>query len=125
MLGNSTAAATVAVRNANAAKAYYRDTLRLKIAQDLGPDSFLCEAGSSMILVYQRPNHKPSEATIVSFQVADLDKEVAELRSKGVTFQEYDMPGLKTVNGVATMPSGVKAAWFIDPDGNIISLGQM
>jgi catechol 2,3-dioxygenase-like lactoylglutathione lyase family enzyme len=125
MLGNSTAAATIAVRNAEAARAFYGDTLGLKISQDLGPDSFLCEAGDSMILIYQRPNHEPSAATIVSFQVGDLGKEVAELQSKGVNFEDYDMPGLKTENGIATMPSGVKAAWFTDPDGNIISLGQM
>lgn len=126
MLGNSPAAATIAVRNAEAAKTYYRDTLGLKITQEMGPETFVCEAGNgSMILIYQRPNHEPSAATVLAFQVDDVVKEVADLKGKGVRFEDYDQPGLKTENQVATMPDGTKAAWFTDPDGNIISVGEM
>ncbi|MGH2654353.1 MAG: VOC family protein [Actinomycetota bacterium] len=48
---------------------------------------------------------------------------MAELRAKGVTFEEYDMPGLKTVNGIAEL-GGEKGAWFKDPEGNILSVSQ-
>ena len=126
MLGNAQAAATIAVNDSNAAKAFYRDKLGLKIAQELGPETFVCAAGNgSMILIYHRPNHLPSAATVLSLQVDDLAAEMADLGSRGVRFEDYDIPGLKTENGVATMPGGAKAAWFTDPDGNIISIAQM
>jgi catechol 2,3-dioxygenase-like lactoylglutathione lyase family enzyme len=126
MLGSSQAAATIAVRDSNAAKAFYRDTLGLKIAMELGPETFVCGAGNdSMILVYQRPNHEPSAATVLSFQVNDIAAQIADLESRGVRFEDYDIPGVKTENHVATMPGGSKAAWFTDTDGNIISIAQM
>ena len=55
--------------------------------------------------------------------VSDLEAEMAELRSHGITFEEYDMPGLTTENGIATA-GNIRGAWFKDPDGNILSLGQ-
>ncbi|HYV33270.1 MAG TPA: hypothetical protein VE973_00265 [Candidatus Limnocylindria bacterium] len=55
--------------------------------------------------------------------VQDLEAEMADLRSRGVVFEEYDFPGLKTVNGVATM-DGFKTCWFKDTEGNILALGQ-
>jgi hypothetical protein len=55
----------------------------------------------------------------------DLDGEMADLRSRGVVFEEYDFPGLKTENGVATMPDGERGAWFLDTEGNILSLNSM
>jgi hypothetical protein len=59
-----------------------------------------------------------------SHQLAeDLDAEVAELRARGVVFEEYDMPGIKTVNGIVTA-GGNKAAWFKDSEGNILALIQ-
>jgi catechol 2,3-dioxygenase-like lactoylglutathione lyase family enzyme len=126
MLGNSPAAATIAVCNAAAAKSFYGDTLGLKIAQELGPDSFVCGAGGdTMILIYQRLDHEPAAATIASFQVDDLRKEVSELKARGVKFEDYDTPGLRTENHIATMPGGAMAAWFTDPDGNIISIAQL
>jgi catechol 2,3-dioxygenase-like lactoylglutathione lyase family enzyme len=126
MLGSSQCAATVAVRDLAAARRFYQDTLGLKMGPELGPDTFACEAGNgSMILVYQRPNHEPSAATILSFQVDDLDAQLADLGGRGVMFEDYDIPGVKTENHVAALPDGGKVAWFTDPDGNIISLAQM
>jgi hypothetical protein len=59
----------------------------------------------------------------MSFEVDDVEKAVKELRDRGVTFEEYDMPGLKTVNGIADI-QGVKGAWFKDLDGNILAVGE-
>jgi hypothetical protein len=56
--------------------------------------------------------------------VDDVEKAVVDLRSKGVTFEEYDMPGIKTVNGIADM-GDFKGAWFKDPEGNILAIGSM
>jgi catechol 2,3-dioxygenase-like lactoylglutathione lyase family enzyme len=126
MLSAAPAAATIAVHDIDTARKFYGETLGLKISRDMAPDAFLCEAGGgSMILVYRRPDHQPSAATIASFQVGDTRTMVRELQSRGVEFEDYDQPGLKTENHIASMPGGSKAAWFTDPDGNIIALGEM
>jgi hypothetical protein len=49
---------------------------------------------------------------------------VAELRARGIVFEEYDLPGVKTVDGIADHESGARGAWFKDPDGNILQIGQ-
>lgn len=126
MLRSAPVAATIAVRDIGVAKKYYVETLGLKLARDMAPEAFMCEAGSgSMILVYRRPNHEPSAATIASFQVVDCRSAVNELKGRGIKFEDYDFPGLKTVDQVATMPDGSIAAWFFDPDRNILALGEM
>jgi predicted enzyme related to lactoylglutathione lyase len=64
-----------------------------------------------------------SKASQAFWQVKDVEAEVAELKARGVTFEEYDMPGLKTVNGIATTGNN-KAAWFTDTEGNIMAIIQ-
>jgi catechol 2,3-dioxygenase-like lactoylglutathione lyase family enzyme len=54
----------------------------------------------------------------------DVEAAVADLRAKGVTFEEYDLPGVKTVNGIAEL-GGTRGAWFKDPEGNILSVVQL
>ena len=101
---------------------FYRDALGLKetFADDNG---ILFEAGNkTAIYLYKRPPTK-ADHTIASFSVENMDTEVADLKSRGVVFEEYDMPGLKTENGIATWGKE-KAAWFKDPDGNILGLFQ-
>jgi hypothetical protein len=61
----------------------------------------------------------------LGFQSTDLDRDMADLRERGVVFEEYDMPGLKTENGVATLPDGERGAWFRDSEGNILSIATM
>jgi catechol 2,3-dioxygenase-like lactoylglutathione lyase family enzyme len=56
--------------------------------------------------------------------VRDVEATVADLRAKGVTFEDYDLPGLKTVNGIAEL-GGIRGAWFEDPEGNILSVVQL
>jgi len=56
--------------------------------------------------------------------VRDVEATVAQLRGKGVTFEDYDLPGVKTVNGIADL-DGTKGAWFKDPEGNILSVVQL
>jgi catechol 2,3-dioxygenase-like lactoylglutathione lyase family enzyme len=64
-----------------------------------------------------------SRASQAFWQVQDVEREVAELKARGVKFEEYDAPGMKTVNGIATA-GGAKAAWFKDSEGNILALVQ-
>jgi predicted enzyme related to lactoylglutathione lyase len=73
------------------------------------------------VFLYPSGGAGTSKASQAFWQVADVEREVAELRARGVIFEEYDGPGLKTVNGIAT-GGGARAAWFKDTEGNILAL---
>ena len=77
----------------------------------------------SWIFLYPSAGAGTSKASQAFWQVKDLEAEVAELRARGVVFEEYDMPGIKTVNGIVTA-GGAKAAWFKDSEGNILAVIQ-
>lgn len=62
--------------------------------------------------------------TVAGFNVDNIENEVGELKGRGVVFEEYDMPGMKTVNGIATL-NGSKSAWFKVTEGNILAINQM
>jgi len=125
MLSDSKCVATVATADIPAARSFYVETLGLtpRVADDnaLG---FILADGSSL-MVYHRPEHKAPENTVVTFVVGDTRAEVADLRGRGVTFEDYDQPGLKTVDGIAADDEGGTMAWFKDPAGNILGVMQM
>ena len=73
--------------------------------------------------MYPTPNAGTSRASQAFWQVADVEREVAQLKARGVVFEEYDMPGLQTKNSVAT-GGGAKTAWFKDSEGNIMAVSQ-
>jgi predicted enzyme related to lactoylglutathione lyase len=116
------AAATLAVRDVGAAKPFYEETLGLK-AQEESPSGIAYEVGSSIVFVYPSEFAGTNQGTAVNIEVDDVEATVAELRERGVTFEEYDFPGMKTVDGIMEFPEG-KGAFFKDPDGNILSLLQ-
>jgi catechol 2,3-dioxygenase-like lactoylglutathione lyase family enzyme len=123
MLESATAHATVAVADIGRAKKFYEETLGLKV-MDERADGVTFEAGKgSWFLVYPSQFAGTNKATYMSFEVEDIEATVKELRGRGVTFEEYDFPGLKTVDGIAEI-AGEKGAWFKDLDGNIIAVGQ-
>jgi len=114
---------TIAVSDLERAKKFYGETLGLKV-KDERADGVRYEAGGgSLVLVYPSQFAGTAQSTYMGFDVDDVEKAVGELRERGVVFEEYDMPGLKTVDGIAEI-EGVKGAWFKDPDGNILSIGQ-
>ena len=80
-------------------------------------------AGDARVFVYPSEFVGTNQATAATFQGGDIDAAVAELRGKGVTFEEYDLPEVKTENGIAQLGSD-RGAWFKDPDGNILALIQ-
>jgi len=81
-------------------------------------------AGGSWIFLYQSSGAGTSQASQAFWQVENIEREVAELKSRGVVFEEYDRPGgLKTVNSIS-IGGGAKAAWFKDSEGNIMALIQ-
>jgi hypothetical protein len=79
-----------------------------------------------MFRVYERPpGHTAAQHTVAVFLVEDLEEEMSELRSRGVSFEEYDLPDLKTKNGLYSDSSGFKGSWVKDPDGNVLGLTQI
>jgi len=122
MLDSATAHATIAVTDIDRAKEFYGKTLGLSTKEERS-DGVIYESAGTWFLVYPSQFASPSESTRMTFEVQDLDASVEELRGAGVTFEEYDFPGLKTVNGIAEI-QGERGAWFKDPDGNILALGQ-
>lgn len=77
--------------------------------------------GESRFVIYPTPNPNRGGHTQMGISVKDVGAAVRELRGRGITFEEYDMPGLKTVDGVATTGGG-RAAWFKDTEGNLIGI---
>jgi hypothetical protein len=87
-------------------------------------DGLIFQAGSkTKLYLYQRPKTK-ADHTVASFEVDDVETEVQNLKSKGVKFEEYDSPGIKTVNGIH-YSEHYKSAWFKDTEGNILAINQM
>jgi catechol 2,3-dioxygenase-like lactoylglutathione lyase family enzyme len=124
MLTKSMITTMLPVRDAERASRFYADTLGLH-PRETGPDGTrIFDAGlGDAIGLRPLPDAKPSENTALSFEVADIDREVAELESRGVQFQDFDTGDLRTENHVATM-GNEKAAWFTDSEGNILCIHQ-
>jgi catechol 2,3-dioxygenase-like lactoylglutathione lyase family enzyme len=123
MLSSATAAATIAVSDLGRARMFYEETLGLKPLDEMS-DGVRYETGrGTWLLVYPSGSAGTNQATWMTFIVDDVEKEVAELRERGVVFEEYDFPGLKTVNGIADI-QGERSAWFKDLDGNILAVAE-
>ena len=80
-------------------------------------------ANQSTFFMYLSDGAGTSRASYAFWSVDDIEKEVAELKDRGVTFERYDLPGISIDGDIAT-GGGAKAAWFTDPDGNILALIQ-
>lgn len=120
-LTDAKATATVAVSDLPRGTAFYRDTLGLTEQESIQGIVTIFSAGGTTLEVYQSQFAGTNQATAVTFEVADLDGVMADLRQHGVVFEEYDFPGVKTVNGVLDA-DGTRNAWFKDPDGNTLAL---
>ena len=112
--------ATLPVTDYARARQFYKDKLGLTPTE---PDGDLFECGDGSGFLISAMGSKPGGHTQMSFDVDDVVKVVKELKSKGVVFEEYDLPGLKTVDSIAERPD-VKGAWFKDSEGNMIGIGQ-
>jgi predicted enzyme related to lactoylglutathione lyase len=121
MLQNATKYAYIPVKDLARARRFYEDKIGFKPKQEI-PGGVVYEfAGGTACFMYPTPNAGTSQASQAFWQVQDVEKEVAELRKRGVLFEEYDMPGMK--DGIAT-GGGAKAAWFKDSEGNILAIIQ-
>jgi catechol 2,3-dioxygenase-like lactoylglutathione lyase family enzyme len=122
MLGKADATPMVAVKDLDRARRFYEETLGLKEVEDFG-EGFVVESGGTRFSIYRSEFAGTNKATALTFAVADVEQEIGELKTKGIFFERYDMPGLER-RGDHYVADGMKTAWFKDPDGNILSLLQ-
>jgi catechol 2,3-dioxygenase-like lactoylglutathione lyase family enzyme len=123
MLQNSPLYAYIPVRDVARARRFYEGKLGLKPAREIA-DGVVYEFGKgTACFLYPTPNAGTSKASQAFWQVDDLHHMVDELRKRGVKFEEYNQPGMRSDNGIFT-GGGAKAAWFKDSEGNILALVQ-
>jgi catechol 2,3-dioxygenase-like lactoylglutathione lyase family enzyme len=123
MLRKENAHATVAVKDMDAARKFYEETLGLKEFSSEGPGFVAYGTRDSTIFVYRSKFAGTHDATAITWIVAGIEKTVEELNGRGVVFEHYDMPGA-TLMGDIHVLGKTKVAWFKDPDGNIHSVAQ-
>jgi catechol 2,3-dioxygenase-like lactoylglutathione lyase family enzyme len=121
MLKDSTAIATVAVKDIAAARAFYERTLGLTPVDESEPGVITFRSGGSSLLVYESQFAGSNQATAVTWIVGDVRGSVKALEEKGVAFEHYDMPDT-TREGHVHVSGRIEVAWFKDPDGNIHAL---
>ena len=121
MLTNSDAVANVAVKDLDVAMDFYRNTLGLKPEHQEGEELVVFRGGRPSINVYRSAFAGTNKATAVTWTVDSVEDEVKTLRQKGVESEHYDLPGMKR-RGDVHMNGQMKAAWFKDPDGNILNV---
>ena len=126
VLSNYKVGAGLAVSDMDRAREFYEGKLGLRVSID-SPDNvqYRC-AEDSVLHIYLSPEHagKATE-TLAGWGVDDIEKVVDELAERGVTFERYDEPGLKTnERGIATFEGNAKVAYFKDPDGHVLSIAQ-
>jgi catechol 2,3-dioxygenase-like lactoylglutathione lyase family enzyme len=107
------------------AQRFYEDKVGLKLSAETIKNHLVFECGGgTSLLIYGRPSGNKADHTQVRFWSTDIDKDVAELVTNGIEFEEYDTEMFKTVNHVVISKGIGRSAWFKDPDGNTIALFQ-
>jgi catechol 2,3-dioxygenase-like lactoylglutathione lyase family enzyme len=130
MLKDAKVATRLPAKDLNRAKAFYSEKLGLDpIEEREGGLRYVCEAGEFAIFI--SAGAQSGAHTQMGWEVDDIEATVRELRRRGVKFEEYDLPGLRTVDGIAEIagnyPSkgtGERGAWFYDSEGNLLGIGQ-
>jgi predicted enzyme related to lactoylglutathione lyase len=123
MLKNAAIVPYIPVSDMARARKFYEQKVGLKPKEEYA-GGVIYECGkSSWAFMYPSAGAGTSKASTAFWAVDDVAAEVAELKSRGVVFEEYDMPGIKTVNSIATA-GGAKTAWFKDSEGNILAISQ-
>ena len=130
MLKPLSVATRLPAQDLNRARAFYADKLGLE-PSDERPGGLLYRCAGAEFGVFESAGASPGTFTQIGWTVDDIDATVAELRRRGVVFEEYELPGLTTVNGIAEIAgnypskgSGERAAWFRDSEGNMLGIGQ-
>jgi catechol 2,3-dioxygenase-like lactoylglutathione lyase family enzyme len=122
MLGKADATPMIAVKDLDRARRFYEEKLGLNTKDEWGGEGATLKSGDTLINLYRSEFAGTNKATALTFEVDDIDKEVSELKEKGIFFEHYDLPGLEQPGDLHVGEKGFKTAWFKDPDGNILSL---
>lgn len=130
MLRESSVATRLPARDLNRARKFYSDKLGLEPTEQR-PGGLRYRCGNCFIVLFESMGEASGSHTQMGWEVVDIEATVTALKARGVAFEEYDLPGLKTVNGIAEIagnyPSkgvGEKGSWFKDSEGNLLSIGQ-
>src|SRR5215218_4256432 len=131
MVEDSKVAARIPAQDLQQARSFYAEKLDLEPSEER-PGGLLYRCGRGEFALFESAGGSPGTFTQMSFEVDDLDATVAELQRRGIVFEDVDLPGLTTVDGIAEVagnyPSkggrGERAAWFRDLDGNLFGIGQ-
>ena len=125
MLGDFDISPSLPASDIDRAKAFYETVLGFKPQMTAPDGTFFYKSGGSRFQVYPSAFAGTNRATAAGWQVSDFDGVAAELKAKGVKFEDYDFGEIKTVDGVMALPDGSKAAWFKDSEGNILGLFEL
>ena len=105
------------------ARAFYEQQLGLKATEERPDGKVVYDCAGSLLALFPRGTPTKAEHTAISFEVPDVEKMVRDLTARGVSFEDYDFPGLKTQNKVCVLGSE-RAAWFKDSEGNLLCVHQ-
>ena len=123
MLADSSVTTMLPVRDMARARAFYEGGLGLRPG-GLRPDGkFVYQVGGSILALFHKPEGTMADHTAISFRVADIAASIEALKRTGVVFEDYDFPGLKTINHVCVR-GAEKAAWFKDTEGNYLCIHE-
>jgi catechol 2,3-dioxygenase-like lactoylglutathione lyase family enzyme len=123
--------ARIPVQDLERARSFYAEKLGLEPTEER-PGGLLYRCASTEFALFESAGASPGTFTQMAWQVDDIEATVAELRERGVAFEEVDVPGLKTMGGIAEVAgnypskgSGERGAWFRDSEGNMLGIGQV
>jgi catechol 2,3-dioxygenase-like lactoylglutathione lyase family enzyme len=124
VLESSHAFSGFSVDDIPAAKAFYADTLGLRVTEENGMLTLHLagDGGDRPVVIYPKPDHTPATFTILNFPVDDVEAAVDDLTSHGVTFERYEGTPLETDEKGVLRGEGPHIAWFTDPAGNVLSV---
>ena len=131
MLDRSGVATRLPAQDLARARAFYSDRLGLEPVEER-PGGLLYHCADGEFALFESEGAPSGSHTQMAWEVDDIEKVVAHLKAQGVVFEEYDLPGLTTIDGIAEVsgnyPSkggvGERAAWFRDSEGNLLAIGQ-
>lgn len=125
MLRNNRVSAVLVSTDLERAQRFYEDKVGLRLARETIKNHLVFECGDgTSLLIYGRPNPSKADHTQVRFWSSDIERDVAELATNGVEFDEYDAETFKTINHIVASKGIGRSAWFKDPDGNTIAVFQ-
>jgi catechol 2,3-dioxygenase-like lactoylglutathione lyase family enzyme len=123
MLSDASVTTMLPVKDMDRARAFYEGSLGLRPGGFKPDGKFVYRVGGSTLALFPKPEGTKADHTAISFRVEDIAASIESLKRKGVAFEDYDFPGLKTVNHVCVL-GAEKAAWFRDPEGNYLCLHE-